>query len=125
MNKKYPKRSWEREAIIPQYVKDKEAKKAKRVSDNRYYTTRWRRMRKAHLSKYPLCVKCKALGITTEAYLVDHIIPINKKNNGAMFDSRNYQSMCLSCHSIKTMQEQKGVTTPKRKNEHGYYIPKI
>ena len=66
----------------------------------------------------------KELGITTAAAHVDHIIPINKKYNGAMFDSRNYQSLCASCHSIKTRQEDKGVDTPMRKNKFGYNIPK-
>lgn len=63
----------------------------------------WYRARALHLAQEPLCRFCAALGKTVPAVHVDHIIPISK--GGDWFNGDNLQSLCHSCHSLKTMQD--------------------
>lgn len=66
-----------------------------------YNTPEWKKKSKAFLFQHPFCVRCGA-----KAILVDHIIP--HRGNGVLFwDESNWQSMCQSCHSIKTRQEKR------------------
>ena len=71
-----------------------------------YDSAAWKRARIAQLREYPLCHRCLALGRTTEAAVVDHVIPI--KRGGAELDSNNLQSLCKPCHNAKTRQEGQG-----------------
>jgi 5-methylcytosine-specific restriction enzyme A len=47
---------------------------------------------------------CAARGTTRPAHHVDHITPISK--GGAWFDSENLESLCASCHSVKTLGDK-------------------
>lgn len=67
----------------------------------RGYDHRWRKIRRAHLNKYPLCAECKRNGIVRLANEVDHIRP-HRGNIDLFFDMDNLQSLCKSCHSSKT-----------------------
>jgi 5-methylcytosine-specific restriction protein A len=51
---------------------------------------------------HPLCVKCGRA-----ASLVDHILP-HKGNQELFWNSDNWQSMCATCHNIKTASEDGG-----------------
>ena len=66
-----------------------------------YSSARWRGFRKWFLRRSPICV---AKNCTAPATQVDHIKPI--EDGGAKFDPENCQSLCHSCHSIKTRGEQ-------------------
>lgn len=66
-----------------------------------YSSARWRGFRKWYLRRSPLCV---AANCTAPATDVDHIKAI--ADGGAKFDAKNCQSLCHSCHSIKTQSEQ-------------------
>jgi 5-methylcytosine-specific restriction endonuclease McrA len=67
-----------------------------------YDTQRWKRLRKEHLMKNPLCADCLRFGIITQAAIVDHINP--HKGNDSFTDSNgfynpaNLQSLCKPCH---------------------------
>lgn len=72
-----------------------------------YYQKRWATIRLGQLSRQPLCERCKTYEIITAAKHVDHVIP-HKGDAKLFFDATNLQSLCVSCHSFKTTEEQKG-----------------
>lgn len=72
---------------------------------SRGYGHHWRKVRIAYLRDNPLCVHCLRKGITEPATQVDHIKALAK---GGADDESNYQSLCGSCHSVKTAREDRG-----------------
>ena len=68
-----------------------------------YNSKRWRALRNYFIQKFPLCNICKRKGITKGAQCVDHIKPISM--GGSMVDQKNLQSLCNSCHAIKSGKE--------------------
>jgi len=64
-----------------------------------YITAAWRRLRKAKLTRDPLCEYCPP-GVVTPATQVDHRIAIN--DGGDPWAWHNLVSACASCHSRKT-----------------------
>ena len=81
-----------------------------RQANRRYATndTRWRLLRKKQLHRQPLCESCHSIGLVVPATVVDHIDG-NAFNN----DKENLQSMCWSCHSRKTAQQDGGFGNKK------------
>ena len=73
-----------------------------------YSTKAWHRARLWQLTNYPLCRICHARGKIVPATEVDHIHPISK--GGALLDAENFQSLCKSCHTLKTHQDEGHVT---------------
>jgi 5-methylcytosine-specific restriction protein A len=69
-----------------------------------YNQRQWRRASKMHLAREPLCVECEKLGRLTPAHHVDHIEPITRRPELA-FEPSNWQSLCRSCHSRKTLRD--------------------
>lgn len=67
--------------------------------DRFYSGATWQKLRGMHIRNNPLCVHCGAV-----ARVVDHIQP--RRNGGADLDIDNLQSLCLSCHAIKTKNER-------------------
>ncbi len=64
----------------------------------RGYGVDWRRARAAYLADNPDCIRCG--DVATE---VDHKIPLSA---GGPDDEGNYQSLCNTCHSVKTGRER-------------------
>lgn len=64
-----------------------------------YRTTEWRKLRAKHLSYHPFCVRCGS-----PAKIVDHINP-HHGNMELFLNEDNLQSLCMSCHSAKTLAE--------------------
>jgi 5-methylcytosine-specific restriction protein A len=77
----------------------------RRVVKQIYHTARWQKVRRLILSREPLCRPCKAAGLVVAAVQVDHIKPVDA--GGAPFDSENLQPLCFSCHSRKTLEENR------------------
>lgn len=73
--------------------------KNRKSSAERGYDDRWRKARRAYLIQHPICVKCGR-----PATEVDHIIP-HKGDKNLFWNVGNWQSLCHSCHSRKTMTE--------------------
>ena len=71
----------------------------------RGYDARWRKVREAWLSENPLCARCEERNVITLADLVDHIVPISA--GGGVLDWKNLQSLCNTCHAIKTQEDLK------------------
>jgi 5-methylcytosine-specific restriction protein A len=71
-----------------------------------YQTPTWKRIRRAKLSKDPLCELCQARGRTVLARVVNHRIP--HKGNWALFvDPGNHQSTCKPCHDGEIQSREK------------------
>jgi 5-methylcytosine-specific restriction protein A len=72
-----------------------------------YHSARWRKLRKAFISKHPLCVRCLSYDIITAATDVDHVIAVVDDIN-LRWRTSNMQPLCKSCHSVKTSNERMG-----------------
>lgn len=72
-----------------------------------YHTKQWQEMRLIVLNRdYSLCQYCKALGITKEGNVIDHVLPIERFPE-KMKDISNLVVCCNSCHYWKTRWEEK------------------
>jgi 5-methylcytosine-specific restriction protein A len=76
--------------------------------DSAYSNPAWRTIRRAQLSKQPLCQSCLTKGIVNSAKHIDHVFPWKQIGEHA-FLHNIFQSLCHECHSYKTGQERKGV----------------
>jgi 5-methylcytosine-specific restriction enzyme A len=63
----------------------------------------WRRIRERQLHHHPLCARCFARDVITEACEVDHVVPLFK---GGTDHESNLQSLCAICHAEKTAEDQ-------------------
>lgn len=67
----------------------------------------WKIKRLAQLRAEPLCRYCEAMGVTSAATVVDHVIP--HKGDPDLFWHGEVQSMCKTCHdAAKARQERMG-----------------
>ena len=80
--------------------------KQRKTANRRGYDATWQKLRLIVLADEPLCRSCKKEDRLIEAREVDHIIPMS--NGGARLDRNNLQSLCKSCHSKKTANEDGG-----------------
>ena len=62
--------------------------------------SRYRKQRKILLEENPICNVCD----DEPAIELDHIIPLEQ--GGDPWDSENLQSICKTCHEVKTAREQ-------------------
>jgi 5-methylcytosine-specific restriction protein A len=70
----------------------------RRATTPAYYSGEWRRIRAAHLARYPTCQHCNR-----PADVVDHIFPLRF---GGTHSPHNLQSLCNSCHAAKSGKER-------------------
>jgi 5-methylcytosine-specific restriction endonuclease McrA len=73
-----------------------------------YKSPFWRHMKRTQLSRSPLCVCCLIAGRVCQASVVDHVFPWAQVGEHA-FTHNLFQSLCVECHSHKTVLEQRGV----------------
>jgi 5-methylcytosine-specific restriction protein A len=76
------------------------------------YDHAWRRYSKKRLALHPYCVECMKRGVLKRAKVTDHV----KDHDGdpVLFrDPSNHQSLCLTCHSIKTRAEHGAKPAPR------------
>lgn len=66
-------------------------------SHQRGYNYKWKQARERFLRHNPLCRFCEEKGITTEATVVDHVIP-HKGDKKLFWDQSNWQPLCKHCH---------------------------
>lgn len=85
----------------------KEYDRQRGSSHQRGYDARWRKARLMFLRENPLCVECQRQGKLTAATVVDHIVA-HKGNKELFWDRSNWQSLCLSCNSVKAAREEGG-----------------
>ena len=71
--------------------------------DSLINTTRWQKLRRAYLSKHPLCEDCMQRGRVTAATEVHHIEPIEwaqgiEAMRKRAYDQGNLRALCHECH---------------------------
>jgi 5-methylcytosine-specific restriction enzyme A len=66
-----------------------------------YASSGWQKARAAKLEADPSCEDCAAFGYQRAASQVDHITPV--REGGDPHDATNLRSLCLPCHSRRTM----------------------
>jgi len=71
----------------------------------RGYDTTWNKVRKAYLSKHPLCESCNKEHRITPAAHVHHVQDISKRPD-LRLDYDNLMSLCKPCHTKITFKEQ-------------------
>lgn len=82
------------------------------MSDPRYRSDRWRRIRLLQLQKQPLCEFCLARGYVEPGKVCDHIEP--HRGDDHKFWNGPFQTLCQSCHSgDKQRIERGGKPRPK------------
>lgn len=67
----------------------------------RGYGRKWQKARERYLSQNPLCVECIKQDVSTEATVVDHVIP-HRGNDELFWDEGNWQALCKAHHDRKT-----------------------
>lgn len=72
-----------------------------RRNTNIYDSQRWRRLSIKQRTKHPFCAHCALDNIVQAANVADHIIEI-EDNPKLAYVMSNLQSLCFSCHAIKT-----------------------
>ena len=72
-----------------------------------YSSAAWLKLRKAQLSRQPLCGCCLAGGKVVQAEHIDHVFPHRQSNQ--RFKHNLFQSLCAPCHSLKTQAETRGL----------------
>jgi len=85
------------------------------MSNKIYNSKRWKKIRKLKLALNPLCEDCQTLGLIESANHVDHIESI--RSGGAAFDLNNLKSLCVGCHSRKTVYVDGGFGRQKKEYE--------
>lgn len=80
----------------------------RKAFNTKYNTAQWRKLRQIQLSKHPLCASCLSEGKIVQAEHIDHLFPWSSIGEKAFYINV-FQSLCASCHSIKTTLEQRGV----------------
>lgn len=71
-----------------------------------YATQYWKQQRITQLSQKPLCASCLIEGKVVQATVVDHVFPHRQNND--KFQNNLFQSLCVSCHTNKTLEENNG-----------------
>jgi len=82
-------------------------------SAQRGYDRQWRKTRALWLAQHPLCVECEQRGQYTPATLIDHIRPVQSRDDPLFFDTDNFQSLCRACHARKTAADRASGLTRK------------
>lgn len=75
------------------------------TSASRGYNYRWQKYSAQYRVNNPLCVMCLKVGKLIPAQCVDHIIAVESKDDPLFWDASNHQSLCNTCHNIKSEAE--------------------
>lgn len=92
--------------------RDADQRKRKRFYDSAL----WQQTREAKLRRDPFCQCCAVDGVMVEAKHVDHWVSLAR--GGSPTANDNLVSLCVSCHSRKTLAEQAGSALPRIMPSH-------
>jgi 5-methylcytosine-specific restriction protein A len=88
-------------------------------SHARGYGARWRDFVLHFRSLYPLCgmrppgapdtldSECRAQKRVRPMWVVDHIVPVQGKDDPRFYDPTNHQALCEACHNRKRQRESR------------------
>ena len=82
-----------------------------------YNSKRWRSLRNYYIQKNPCCEQCQRDGTIKGGQCVDHVKPIIM--GGSPVDVKNLQTLCNSCHAIKSGRE-----SSEKRNSVKVYVRK-
>ncbi len=88
------------------------------MTDRLYGTAAWKRLRRAHLRRFPFCTYCEATGLLAFANTVDHIVPISA-GGPPLPGHDGLSSLCAPCHSRKTARGIEAGAVRTRKPRKG------
>jgi len=94
-------------ALRMRTIRSARAEPARATTVERGYDADWKRLRRDHLQREPLCRPCLAMRRRIPATVVDHIKDIATHPHLRLVDE-NLQSMCARCHNRKTWYTQRG-----------------
>lgn len=80
-------------------TKEREHDRRRGSSNDRGYTSRWRRYARQFLNENPLCHYCSLQGRTVASQCVDHATPPSR--GGDFWDADQHRAACLPCNSAK------------------------
>jgi 5-methylcytosine-specific restriction protein A len=66
----------------------------------RGYDRRWQQLRERYLAEHPLCETCEAIGRTTAAIDVHHVVPV-RADPSRRLDWTNLRAVCKACHAVE------------------------
>lgn len=93
--------------------------KERRAYTRKFYNLKlWKRKRAFQLRKIPLCEICLSIKKVTAATVVDHIVPWENQTD---FLKNDLQSLCHSCHNMKTHVFDVQDLLKKRKTKIEYF----
>lgn len=76
------------------------------ITNKKLYNSKaWKVLRNEYLFMNPLCVECFKHDIIRDAYIVDHIIPINKGGD-PLPSLEGLQGLCPSCDAKKRARDK-------------------
>jgi 5-methylcytosine-specific restriction endonuclease McrA len=88
----------------PRCRRDRPEQRRNREGRRRYYTARWRRLRRKVLARdYGLCQQCRREGRVETGNQIDHIIRAEERPD-LFYSLENLETLCGSCHSTKTIR---------------------
>lgn len=90
-----------------------EADKLRPSARQRGYDSRWQAARTDYLKAHPTCAECSA-----PATVVDHVAP-HRGDQRLFWDRSNWQPLCASHHSAKTVRTDGGWGRPTRRGGGG------
>jgi 5-methylcytosine-specific restriction protein A len=71
-----------------------------------YNTPEWKVTRDKRKKNNPICQRCESKGYIRPMNVVDHIIPVDERPD-LFLEYDNTQSLCDTCHIIKTNEDTK------------------
>ena len=90
----------------PEHTRQAEAVRG--TASQRGYDAKWRTLRATWIGGHPFCSACASVGVQSLATQVDHIVA-HMGNDALRLDPANLQSLCMSCHSRKTVGQDGGL----------------
>lgn len=87
------------------------------------HASRWLKLRKEVLNRYPLCQRCGQEGRIAAATEVHHVKPVEEalsytEKRSLMYDPGNLMALCHDCHvRIHTELGRNGREATKKRNE--------
>ena len=96
---------WHKPTTRTNWTDDKEKAQLHNRATKLYRSKRWTAVRKGYIMKHPICERCKAIGLTTQGHVLDHVIPISQ--GGAVWTKENWMTLCHECHNWKRGLERR------------------
>lgn len=91
-----------------EYLKTDVFKNERKTHDKNQsnYDSKWEKFSRSYRRNHPWCVECRKKGIWNDDKIhTDHIVPLEIAPD-RKYDLTNLQSLCSSCHSVKTHDEK-------------------